>query len=73
MNLVVYKAGIQGITESQAEIISTYLNSLRFFVADNNSVMKQLRDYVIGTDDMQSYACSTAYYCTADIGNENSA
>ena len=45
------QAGIQGISESQAEIISAYLNSLRFFVADNNSVMKQLRDYVIGTDD----------------------
>lgn len=45
------QAGIQGITESQAEIISAYLNSLRFFVSDNNSVMKQLRDYVIGTDD----------------------
>lgn len=45
------QAGIQGITESQAEIISAYLNSLRFFVADNNSVMKQLRDYVVGTDD----------------------
>lgn len=45
------QAGIQGITESQAEIISAYLNSLRFFVADNNSVMKQLRDYVIGTED----------------------
>lgn len=45
------QAGIQGISESQAEIISAYLNSLRFFVADNNSVMKQLRDYVVGTDD----------------------
>lgn len=45
------QAGIQGITESQAEIISAYLNSIRFFVSDNNSVMKQLRDYVVGTDD----------------------
>ena len=45
------QAGIQGITESQAEIISAYLNSIRFFVSDNNSVMKQLRDYVIGTEE----------------------
>ena len=45
------QAGIQGISESQSEIISAYLNSLRFFVADNNSVMKQLRDYVIGTEE----------------------
>lgn len=43
--------GIQGITESQAEIISAYLNSIRFFVSDNNTVIKQLRDYVVGTDE----------------------
>ena len=45
------QAGIQGISEDTAQILAAYLNSLRFFVADNNSVIKQLRDCVISTDD----------------------
>lgn len=43
--------GIAGASEETVQVVAAYLNSLRFFVADNNSVMKQLRDYVIGTDD----------------------
>lgn len=35
-------AGISGITETQADIISAYLNSLRFYVADSNTQLKAL-------------------------------
>lgn len=43
--------GIAGASEETVQVVAAYLNSLRFFVADNNSVMKQLRDYVIGTEE----------------------
>lgn len=45
------QAGIQGITEDTAQILAAYLNSLRFFVSDNNTVLKQLRDYVMNNDE----------------------
>lgn len=35
-------AGISGITETQADIISAYLNTLRFYVADSNMQLKAL-------------------------------
>ena len=35
-------AGIQGISESQADTIAAYLNSLRFYVADSNTQLKAL-------------------------------
>lgn len=34
--------GIQGITEQQADILASYLNSIRFFVADSNTQLKEL-------------------------------
>lgn len=34
--------GIQGITEQQADILAAYLNSIRFFVSDSNSQLKEL-------------------------------
>lgn len=34
--------GIQGITETQADIIAAYLNSIRFYVADSNVKLNQL-------------------------------
>lgn len=34
--------GIQGISESQADIIAAYLNSIRFYVADSNTKLTQL-------------------------------
>jgi hypothetical protein len=43
--------GIQGMTEDTAQILASYLNSIRFFVSDNNNIMKQLRDYIISNDD----------------------
>lgn len=36
------KEGIQGISESTADVIAAYLNSLRFFVADSNTKLTTL-------------------------------
>lgn len=36
--------GIQGITEDQADVIASYLNSMRFFVADSNTKLSLLVD-----------------------------
>jgi hypothetical protein len=36
--------GIQGITEDQADILASYLNSIRFFVADNNTKLSTFID-----------------------------
>lgn len=43
--------GIQGITESTAEIIASYLNSIRFFVSDSNSKMKKIVDRLYNNED----------------------
>lgn len=37
--------GIQGITESQADILASYLNSIRFYVSENNSMLSQYLEY----------------------------
>ena len=42
---------IGSMSESTAEILVAYINSLRYFVAENNATIKQLRDYVIGEDE----------------------
>lgn len=34
--------GIQGVTEDTAQIIEAYLNSIRFFVAENNTYLSQI-------------------------------
>lgn len=34
--------GIQGITEDQADVLASYLNSIRFYVSDNNSILTNL-------------------------------
>lgn len=51
--------GIQGITESTAEIIASYLNSIRFFVADTNSKITEYMKILSGdnesTNPMLSY------------------
>ena len=36
------QAGIQGITAEQSDILASYLNSIRFFVADSNTQLKAL-------------------------------
>ena len=38
--------GIQGITEATAEVIEGYLNSIRFFIAEDNMMLRQIRDAV---------------------------
>lgn len=43
--------GIAGASEETVQVVAAYLNSIRFFVSDNNTVIKQLRDYVVGTDE----------------------
>lgn len=42
---------IGSMTEETAQILAAYLNSIRYFVAENNATVKQLRDYVIGEDE----------------------
>ena len=34
--------GIQGISESQADIIASYLNSVRFYVAEQNTLLQNV-------------------------------
>lgn len=36
------QAGIQGITEDQADVLASYMNSVRFYVADNNDKFTDL-------------------------------
>ncbi len=36
------QAGIQGITEDQADVLASYMNSVRFYVADNNTKFADL-------------------------------
>lgn len=44
-------AGVQGITEDTAEVLGAYMNSIRMFVADNNTQLKALvAAQGIGTD-----------------------
>ena len=46
--------GIQGITESTAEIIEAYLNSVRFFVSDSNQKLTELLERFASVDDTRS-------------------
>lgn len=43
-NLSGLQKGIQGISESTAQVIEAYLNSVRFYVADSNTKLTQLVD-----------------------------
>ena len=43
--------GIAGASEETVQVVAAYLNSIRFFVAENNAVLKQLRDYQLGETD----------------------
>ena len=43
--------GIEGITETQAEVITAYLNSLRYYVAEQNSYLVDIANRVLGTSD----------------------
>lgn len=46
--------GIQGITESQADILASYLNSIRFYVSENNSMLSKYLDYQSETDEIEN-------------------
>jgi chromosome segregation ATPase len=46
--------GIQGITESTAEIIEAYLNSVRFFVSDSNQKLTELLERFASADGTRS-------------------
>lgn len=48
--------GIQGITEATAEVIEGYLNSIRFFIAEDNMMLRQIRDAVLSGTQSASYA-----------------
>ncbi|MBQ2398034.1 MAG: hypothetical protein II304_13530, partial [Bacteroidales bacterium] len=43
--------GIQGVTEETAQIIEAYMASVRFYVADSNSKLAQITDFVIGNNE----------------------
>jgi hypothetical protein len=43
--------GIQSVTESTAQIIEAYLNSVRFYVADSNAKLTQLVNQVVGGEN----------------------
>jgi GH24 family phage-related lysozyme (muramidase) len=42
--------GIQGVTEETAQIIEAYLNSIRFFVAENNTYLSQIASSFSNTE-----------------------
>ena len=46
--------GIQGITESTAEIIEAYLNSVRFFVSDSNQKLSELLERFASNEDTRN-------------------
>lgn len=43
--------GIQGITESTAQIIEAYLNSIRFYVSDSNSKLSMITNQIVGGEN----------------------
>lgn len=43
--------GIQSVSESTAQIIEAYLNSVRFYVADSNSKLTMIANQIIGGDE----------------------
>lgn len=42
--------GIQGVTEETAQIIEAYLNSIRFYIAQDNQNLADLRNFFIGSE-----------------------
>jgi translation initiation factor 2B subunit (eIF-2B alpha/beta/delta family) len=49
-NLSGLQKGIQGVTEDTADIIASYLNSIRFFVAEKHSMLSQIADAFTNVD-----------------------
>lgn len=46
--------GIQSVSESTAQIIEAYLNSVRFYVADSNSKLTMIANQIIGGDETEN-------------------
>lgn len=46
--------GIQGITDTQAEEISAYLNSIRFFISQQNDTLLNLAQRVLSVNDAEN-------------------
>ena len=46
--------GIAGASEETVQIVAAYLNSIRYFVSDNNAINAQLRDAMISNDDTRN-------------------
>lgn len=42
--------GVQGVTEETAQIIEAYLNSIRFYIAQDNQNLADLRNFFIGSE-----------------------
>ena len=43
--------GVQGVTEETAQIIEAYLNSIRFYIAQDNQNLADLRNFFIGSEE----------------------
>lgn len=43
--------GIQGVTEETAQIIEAYLNSIRFYIAQDNQNLADLRNFFMGSEE----------------------
>lgn len=74
--------GIQSITEPQAAAIEAYLNSMRFFVSDSNSILKNIHNSInisTSTPIMSELKAQTQLIRTIDenlssvIGNNSTA
>lgn len=42
--------GIAGASEETVQVVAAYLNSIRYFVADNNALIARMRDVIISDD-----------------------
>ena len=46
--------GIQGVTEETAQIIEAYLNSIRFYIAQDNQNLAKLTQFFTGGEDIEN-------------------
>ena len=53
-NLSGLQAGIQGITEEQADILAAYWNSVRFYVANMDTTLTQLANHIMGNTEVEN-------------------
>lgn len=53
-NLSGLQAGIQGITEEQADILAAYWDSVRFYVANMDTTLSRLATHIMGNNDAEN-------------------